>query len=79
MDGDVLILTDDAQSMTFSKAGVSMTDGGNLFTGHSNTGSRWVLSASFVDGTFSNSDVNRHIDFQLLEVGGSLTTHGRWT
>ena len=56
-----------------------MDDGGNLFSGHSDTGAKWVFSASFIDNNSANPNSNkaRLVGFELFEVGGSLTAHGR--
>ena len=55
-----------------------MDEGGDLFSGHSNTGGEWVFSASFIDHNMGlNSVKTRIVDFELFEVGGSLTAHGR--
>ena len=55
-----------------------MDEGGNLFSGHSDTGSEWVFSASFIDNNHDNNSVKaRLVDFELFEVGASLTSHGR--
>ena len=77
VDGNVITLETASQSQIFSKSGITMTSGVNLFNGHSNTGNAWILSMNFIDtdgDDFPNTQ--RFVDFQLQEVGGSLTFHG---
>ena len=78
-DGDsVVILTQASDIRAFNRSGTTLDHGGNLFNGHSNTGDVWVFSASFMDNNYVDNNVKeRLVDFELLKVGDSLTSHGR--
>ncbi len=45
----VVVLSQTSDIKTFTKSGITMDEGGNLFIGHSDTGGVWVFSASFID------------------------------
>ena len=63
----------------FKKSDDSLFLGGDLFSGHSSAGGPWVFSASFIDNNQdNNSNRARWVDFEMFEVGGSLTPHGRF-
>ena len=74
----VVILSQTSDIWYFARNGVFMDNGGDVFTGHSDTGGVWVFSASFIDNNQNGgSTIDRFVGFELFEVGGSLTNHGR--
>ena len=52
----VVILSSTGSERIFYREGNTITDGGNIFSGHSNTGSDWVFSAGFIDNNMEMSD-----------------------
>ena len=78
-DGDddekpVIILSSGEEERQFLREGNTMTDGGNLFSGHED--GDWVLSAGFIDNNLEMSDEKERVmDFSLWEVGEDALEH----
>ena len=53
----VLLLSKTSFISSFERSSNALEDGGDLFVGHSNTGGKWVFSASFIDNNFEDNSV----------------------